>query len=212
MRHSVQFTLASFITLFVASNFPAQAQSLPTVAIVPAVAPGPMPPGVMAFCTTGPTTGASSPTCPVIKYNGNTIWALRFIDNRMAMNIAAYDATGKLVRQWEKPGARYNWQITIDEAKQTVSFMGQSGSIVVTWDDIDIPIPPPGALTFANVAAPAFNCVFNTSCQVTVTDSVGNIPVPSVEVSGTARLQAVHHYRRRGAPGRARPPIFTAST
>jgi hypothetical protein len=201
MRRSVQLALASSVSLVVWSSLPANAQETPSVDIVPAEAPGPVPPGTIVFCTTGPTTGARSPTCPVVRYNGYAIWALDFTDNRVAMGIVAYDAAGRLMKQWEKPGARYNWQTTVDETKQTVTFMGQSGSVTMRWDEFDFPVPQPGTLTFANVAAPAINCVFNTSCQVTPTDSIGNIPVPPGQVSGAAQLQTRTIAGAAGAPG-----------
>jgi hypothetical protein len=43
-------------------------------------------------------------------------------------------------------------------------------------------------LVVVNVGAPAINCVFNPSCTVPVTDSVGNIPLPGI--AGTAVLQS----------------------
>lgn len=51
---------------------------------------------------------------------------------------------------------------------------------------------PAGALaaplTVVNVGAPAVNCVFNTSCKVTVNDSVGNFTPPGD--TGGGRLQS----------------------
>jgi hypothetical protein len=43
-------------------------------------------------------------------------------------------------------------------------------------------------LTVVNVGAPAINCVFNATCAITVTDSVGNFTPPGD--SGTGRLQS----------------------
>ena len=202
MRLYVQVALASLLSLAVWSSLPASAQETPEVQIVPATAPGPMPTGVGVFCTTGPTTGASSPTCPVVKFNNLTIWALRYNDNRMSMLIAAIDPSGKIIKQWEKAGARYNWQINIDETKDTVTFMGQSGSVTMTFDELDIFPPPPNALTVVNVAAPAINCFFTTSnpCVVNPNDSVGDIPVPPGLVSGAARLQTRTYLGAAGAP------------
>jgi hypothetical protein len=57
------------------------------------------------------------------------------------------------------------------------------------------------SLTVVNVGAPAINCVFNTTCKVTVTDSVGTIPVPPGLWSGTARLQSRTFVGAAGAPG-----------
>ncbi len=44
------------------------------------------------------------------------------------------------------------------------------------------------ALTVVNTSAPQVNCVYNTSCVVTVTDSVGNFTPPGD--SGIGRLQS----------------------
>jgi hypothetical protein len=38
-------------------------------------------------------------------------------------------------------------------------------------------------LTVVEVGAPAINCVYNTTCQIVVNDTIGSIPVPGV--SGT---------------------------
>jgi hypothetical protein len=54
-------------------------------------------------------------------------------------------------------------------------------------------------LTVVNVGAPAINCVFNTSCTVTVTDTIGNYP-PSSGYTGTPRLQSRTFSGAAGAP------------
>jgi hypothetical protein len=54
------------------------------------------------------------------------------------------------------------------------------------------------ALSIVNVGAPAINCVFNTSCTVTVSDSIGNFTPPGD--AGNARLQS------RTYPGLAPAP------
>lgn len=56
-------------------------------------------------------------------------------------------------------------------------------------------------LSFVNVSAPDINCVFNTTCTVTVTDSVGIITVSPLLWSGTARLQSRTYPGAAGAPG-----------
>lgn len=58
-----------------------------------------------------------------------------------------------------------------------------------------------GPLSFVDVSAPDINCVFNTTCTVTVTDSVGTITVPPLLWSGTARLQSRSYPGAAGAPG-----------
>jgi hypothetical protein len=202
MRLFVSIALASFLSLLVWFNSSARAQETPALDTVPATAPGPLPAGVIAFCTTGPGTGARSPTCPIVRYNGLTIWALDFTDNRMAMLIAAFDANGRIVKQWEKGGARYNWQINIDETKDTVTFMGQSGSVAMTFDELDIFPPQPGQLIFVDVSSPAINCFYTTTnpCTVSGNDSVGDIPVPPGIITGPARLQTRTILGAAGSP------------
>jgi len=57
------------------------------------------------------------------------------------------------------------------------------------------------SLSFVNVGAPDINCVFDSSCKVTVTDSVGTIVLPSPVWTGTARLQSRTFTGVAGAPG-----------
>lgn len=54
-------------------------------------------------------------------------------------------------------------------------------------------------LAVANVGAPAINCFFNASCAVTVTDSVGAIPLPGIAAQG--RLQSRTYVGAPGTPG-----------
>src|SRR5918911_1681971 len=54
-------------------------------------------------------------------------------------------------------------------------------------------------LSIVTVNAPAINCVYETDCTVTVTDSVGAIPVPNL-TSGAARLQSRTFAGQQGAP------------
>jgi hypothetical protein len=54
-------------------------------------------------------------------------------------------------------------------------------------------------LTVVEVSAPAINCVFNASCTITVSDSVGNILLPTVGV-GTAWLQSRSYSGAAGTP------------
>ncbi len=56
-----------------------------------------------------------------------------------------------------------------------------------------------GPLTVVNVNAPAVNCVFATSCTITVTDSIGAIPITGI--TGPARLQSRSFSGQPGTPG-----------
>jgi hypothetical protein len=185
----------------VALSCPAAAQYPPQVDTVPSGSHPAVPPEQKVTCVSGPNSLAPNPTCPLLAFNGYTYWAYSFIDNRVAMAIVAYDSQGNLVKQWEKSGSRYVWSIHVDEIKQTVDFLGQSDAkITMSFAELDLQPPPPGTLKFVNVAAPAINCVFEASCTVTPTDSVGNIPMP-VGVTGTGRLQSRTFVGAAGTPG-----------
>jgi hypothetical protein len=54
-------------------------------------------------------------------------------------------------------------------------------------------------LNVVQVSAPAINCVFNTSCTITVSDTVGNILIPTV-APGTAWLQSRTFSGQPGTP------------
>jgi hypothetical protein len=54
-------------------------------------------------------------------------------------------------------------------------------------------------LTVAEVSAPAVNCVFNATCKITVSDTSGNILLPTVS-PGTAWLQSRTFAGQAGTP------------
>jgi hypothetical protein len=55
------------------------------------------------------------------------------------------------------------------------------------------------SLKVVEVSAPAINCVFNASCTITVSDTVGNILLPTV-AAGTAWLQSRTYSGQPGTP------------
>jgi len=71
-------------------------------------------------------------------YKDYVIWAFSYIDNRDSFNIVVYDCQGNIVKQMEKKGARYVWQITSNSEKRTITVWGQSNkTIEMSWDDLD---------------------------------------------------------------------------
>jgi hypothetical protein len=106
----------------------------PQVGQVPANAPPPIPAGLKVTCLKGPNTLESSPTCPVVKYNGHTTWAFSFLDNRVAYGLVTYDANNKVLGNSTQNGARYVYKITVDANAKTVSFWGQGDAkVTVPW-------------------------------------------------------------------------------
>ena len=112
---------------------------VPEIKIVPTNSNPPVPSGSKQDVTIEPFSGDQSANCPVVVFEDYVIWAFSYIDNREAMNIVAYDCEGKVVKQWEKTGARYLWQISKDFENKTITFWGQSNkTIVMSWSDLSI--------------------------------------------------------------------------
>ncbi len=133
-----------FLTMLVISVVPCacsdsttEPEAAPIVELVAATAPSAVPAGLTTVCMRGPDTLESSPTCPVIRWLGRTYWAYSHADNRLAMTLVAYDQAGNVVKQLEKQGARYVWQITVNNSARTVTIAGQaSNSISMTWEEL----------------------------------------------------------------------------
>ncbi|MFC0515141.1 Hint domain-containing homing endonuclease [Mucilaginibacter angelicae] len=98
-----------------------------------------IPQGMKYECTAGPDSLNTINNCPVVNWLGYTFWAFSYIDNRNSFGIAGYDSNGNVVAQWEKPGSRYLYKITIDEIAKSVTFWGQANqTVVMTWDELNI--------------------------------------------------------------------------
>jgi hypothetical protein len=114
----------------------------PQIVTVPAGGNPPLPDGLKVTCTPNPNTGAPSPTCPVIQYNGVTTWAYSFMDNRVSYGIVSYDAQGAVLQNLTRDGARYVYKITSDPVARTVSIWGQGDAKVdIAW--AQLPSAPP---------------------------------------------------------------------
>jgi len=72
----------------------------------------------------------------LINYGAHSVSsALSYIDNRYAFAILTYDQDNKLVRTWSKSGARYVWNVTVENQK--VKFIGQARkSVEFTFDEL----------------------------------------------------------------------------
>lgn len=98
-----------------------------------------VPPGLKLACISDPDSLDSCVRFPIVSCCQYTYWAYSYIDNRVSMNITLYDPVGNVVKQWEKPGSRYIWQITSDDKSKTITFWGQSNqTITMTWDELGL--------------------------------------------------------------------------
>jgi len=96
-----------------------------------------VPSGMKVSCMTDGNTVRASSTCPVLKKGNVTYWAYSYVNNRVAMGIVAY-RSGRMIKSWQKSGARYVWKITIDSHTKTVNFWGQSNKrIIMPWSELE---------------------------------------------------------------------------
>lgn len=135
---------------------------IPVVSLVPPTQHPAIPDELKLTCLAQPGSLDPCSLYPVLSYVGLTYWAWSFYDNRVAMAICAYDSGGKLVRRLDRDGARYIWQITVDEQAQTVSFAGQDDAkITLGWRELET---PPLAGTAPTESHPAIPDGLKTAC------------------------------------------------
>lgn len=142
-----------------------QAQSTPQIIQIPATGAPPPPAGMKVTCLVGPDSLQSSPTCPVIQYQGLYTWAFSFIDNRVSYGIVTYDGQAKLIKNVTRDGARYVYKMTVDPAAKTVSVWGQANAKVdVAW--ADLPQSAPQVVTVPSGSHPAIPAGLKVTCMV----------------------------------------------
>ncbi|KAI1786045.1 hypothetical protein LXA43DRAFT_928023, partial [Ganoderma leucocontextum] len=99
----------------------------------------PSPPTGWKFANLIDQAGASADLAhyPVLLFGPYTYTVLSKVDNDWVMLIIAWDMQRNLVKQWNKSGARYIWQISFNPATQTVTFTGQNKkSVTATLDEL----------------------------------------------------------------------------
>jgi hypothetical protein len=98
----------------------------------------PPPAGLQLVCVSIPNNGAApSTTCPVIQYQGITTWAFSYLDNRVSMALVSYDGSNNVIRNVEKPGARYVFDAESSDYTETVIFFGQAQNhVTATWAEL----------------------------------------------------------------------------
>lgn len=93
---------------------------------------GSLPPNILSpewYGRPGSTLPRTS--VPIISWNGYTYWMYSYTDNRTGTAIVAYDAAGNIVKQWDKPGARYITGIAVNP-NRTIRLIGQFPGRI-TW-------------------------------------------------------------------------------
>ncbi|CAN7533111.1 hypothetical protein [Caulobacter sp. LjRoot300] len=119
----------------------AQAQAVPNtpqVKFIPSGEAPSIPAGLQTACINAPVDGApTSKTCPVIYYGSASTWVFSYADNRTSFALVTFDSTGKVLRNVERPGARYIFDVFSDDRGQKLTLVGQSkNSVVINWSDL----------------------------------------------------------------------------
>ena len=100
---------------------------------------GAVPDGMKVTALTGPGSLQPPPACPALAVGGFTLWPMSYYDNRVSFGMVMYDLKWKVLKQVEKPGARYVYKITLDGAgdKGSVTFWGQADQkVTMSLDEI----------------------------------------------------------------------------
>lgn len=112
---------------------------VPVVRIVPTNSHPPVPSDMKVDPSPGPNDLQTSPNCPVLTWGDYTYWAVDYMDNRVGMCLLAYDTSNKIVKQVSKQGARYIWQMTLDQTNKTLTCYGQANqTITATLAELQI--------------------------------------------------------------------------
>lgn len=119
----------------------AQAQAVPNtpqVQFVPSAEVPSIPAGLQTACINAPVDGApTSKTCPVIYYGTTKTWVFSYADNRTSFALVTFGANGNVLKNVERPGARYIFDVFSDDHGQKLTLVGQSkNSVVINWSDI----------------------------------------------------------------------------
>jgi hypothetical protein len=118
-------------------NVTLDASDVPVIRIVPTASHPPVPSDLKVSPMLGPDDLTLAPDCPVLAWGNYTYWAVDHVDNRVAMSILAFDPSNSIVKQIERQGARYVWQMTLDQTNETLTCYGQANnSITVALSEI----------------------------------------------------------------------------
>lgn len=111
-----------------------------------------LPSDVKVACADG--AGAPTPNnCVTMRWGNYTYWAFDYADNRNAMVVVAYDASGAMVKTWNLAGVRGIRSIAANPTTRVVEFTGTGTKASLPWAELFVPANarweqvagPPGA-------------------------------------------------------------------
>ncbi|MGZ8216133.1 RICIN domain-containing protein [Methylomagnum sp.] len=99
---------------------------------------GPIPDGLKVAAISGPNSLEPTHTSPALVIGSFALWPFSYLDNRVSFGMVMYDPHKQVLKQVEKPGARYVYKITVNAADQSVTFWGQGNqSVTMTLAEIN---------------------------------------------------------------------------
>ena len=136
-RTSILFALAFAAAVVAVPAAATTPVGEPEVVFLPSTAAPLVPAGLKVTCMEGPNQLTPSKTCPVVQYNGYSVWAYSFIDNRVSLALVTYDSNNKVVGNITKNGTRYIWNAVSSLHTQGVEFFGQTNTwVTATWAEL----------------------------------------------------------------------------
>jgi len=96
-----------------------------------------IPEGLKLTALQHPDPLHSKSAYPILRIEDVQYWPFSYRDNRNGMAIVAFDSRGRILKRWDKLGARYIHRIEEDLAANHVVFVGQSGDeITMKWSEL----------------------------------------------------------------------------
>jgi hypothetical protein len=112
---------------------------VPVIRIVPTESHPPMSSDLKVVSLVDPNDPRPVSTCPILTWKDYSYWVASYTNNRLAMCILIFDKSNTIIKQLDKPGARYLWKMTLDQEKKLLTCYGQSNNeVVATFEELQI--------------------------------------------------------------------------
>lgn len=112
--------------------------NVPVIRVVPTASHPPVPAELKIDPATGPTSPDLASDTQVLTLGNYTYWAADYVDDRLSMYLLAFDASDRLVKQLEKPGARRVWKMTLDQGQAITCHGASDRTITATLAELQI--------------------------------------------------------------------------
>ncbi|MFA6247149.1 MAG: hypothetical protein WC615_09410 [Mucilaginibacter sp.] len=158
----------------------------PFIELIPASKSPAPPAGTRPGWASGPETFDQREATPVLIWGGYMYWTFEYLDNRFAFTIAVCDYSGNIIKQWEKQGPRYIWDVALQRDEKALTFWGQGNEkLTVKLDELCINemqyyslYPPPAVSLIPVSQAPAIPAGLYSTWQLESNETAQRLGVP----------------------------------